>query len=157
MTVLVVWQEPKICMELDANCCCACWCPCLNVKEIIENASGMAPSDWYSTLAILVVLQHLCKIIACDSEQLPWIVPAVLGGVHLLCRVMEAYYEARWKKAVGKHINAHENKASRGSSANFWRDVCCFCCCSCFMITAVGRTVDDWKTMRSEAAGDSTH
>lgn len=52
------FERPKVCAELNSQCCLALWCPCISVYHIL-NKAGMAQGIWASAVGIFVLAQFI--------------------------------------------------------------------------------------------------
>ncbi|CAD7967228.1 unnamed protein product [Amoebophrya sp. A25] len=142
------WHRPRVCAECDSECCTACWCPCISAKQIMGTAV-MPQGAWPMMIGIIVFVQYVSDGTGRVTENDPdlRIVTSICQIINFLAGLTCAACLMSWKAKVGQHMNVNRD------GQNPCEDFCCMWCCSCYAITAVGRTADDYARFARPGGG----
>ncbi|CAD7967804.1 unnamed protein product [Amoebophrya sp. A120] len=135
------WERPRVCAECTCECCLAGCCPCISVSQTMTLAKmGGAHA---LIVGICVFLQYFFDGFRnYPSETDMWrLIKLIAWLLNMAAGICESLALINWKQATGRHVNV------RDPSGNCGEDFCCFCCCPCYAIPAVHRTVEDWMRM----------
>ncbi|CAD7967229.1 unnamed protein product [Amoebophrya sp. A25] len=144
----VEWQKPRVCAECDYDCCLALCCPCISAKQIMGKIA-MPVGAWFNLIAAIVIFRSVTDAVGrvFENNEDLWWVNTIMRALNFFAGIAFGVCMMSWKNKLGQHMNVSRD------GVNPCEEFCCMWCCSCYAITAVGRTADDYARFARPAGG----